>query len=217
MEISAIPRLWESAARLNALVLPSLAWAEDFARVASGDNVLGHVASNHRAGADDAPSADGYPGKNECARTDEDIFADRDLRHDERHIRLFEIMAAGAKICFLRNRGARADLNLRQTIGIGSVTQTRTIVQRQVPRHLDPGMRMYERCAVDLRAEKAQPKKPPRIQRLRSLRTKNGPADFPKSARNAIAGRPWRFVRGALRWINDLWFGHWNFETLNRR
>ena len=185
--------------------------AQDFAWVARRDDVLGNVVGDDGASADDAAGADRDPGKNERARANECIFADCDFRRSERHTWLLEIVAAGAEIRFLRNGGARADLNLGQIIGVGPIAQACPIVQGQVPRHGDPGALMHERRAVDLCIENAQPKKSPRIQRLRRPRTKKRPANFPQSARGAIGGRPGRLVGGGLRRINDLWLRHWNF------
>jgi len=171
--------------------------------------------SDDGASADDAACADRDPRKNKDARADERVFADCDLRRSERHTWLFEIVAAGAEIRFLRDRGARADLDLGQIIGIGPIAQTCAIVQRQVPGHGDAGALMHERCAVDLCIENTQPKKSPGIQRLGCPRTKEQPTNFPKGAPDAIGGRPGRLVGGGLGWINDLWLRHRNFEPAN--
>ena len=86
--------------------------ANDVTGIARGDNVFRHVPGNYRAGSDDRAWADGYAGKDKCARADERIFADRDLRCDQRHVRVIEIVASGAQVGLLRDRRTRADLDL---------------------------------------------------------------------------------------------------------
>src|SRR5438477_464512 len=48
---------------------------------------------------------------------------------------------------------------------------------------------MHERCALDLRLKHTQPKKSPRIERLRGPLTKNEPAEFPQRAQSAWPAR----------------------------
>ena len=128
-------------------------------------------------------------------------------------------MRAGAEICFLGDGGARADLNLAQTVGIGPIAETGVIVQRQVPRNRDPRALMNKRFAINLRVKNAEPEKAPLVQRFWCPCAKEEPAKFPKDAEQAITARPRRFVSGTLRRINDLFLSHGSFAGAieNRR
>ena len=117
-------------------------------------------------------------------------------------------MAAGAEIRFLRNRGARADLNFAEAVSVCAIAQTGAIVQRQVPGHGDARALMHERRAVDFRIEDAQPKKSPRIEWLRGPLTENEPAEFPERPQSALAIAPRGFERAGLIRINDLFVRH---------
>ena len=117
-------------------------------------------------------------------------------------------MASGAEINFLGDGGALADFNFAQRIGIGTVTETGTVAQSEIPRDRNPRARMHERCALDLRLKHAQPKKSPRIERLRGPLTKNEPAESPEHAQSALTVAPRGFERAGLTRLNHLFVRH---------
>ena len=117
-------------------------------------------------------------------------------------------MASGAEINFLGDGGALADFDFAQRIGIGTVTETGTVAQSEIPWDRNPRARMDEGRALYLRLKHAQPKKPPRIEWLRSPLTKNEPAEFPKRAQSPLPVAPRGFERAGLIRINDLFVRH---------
>src|SRR5437762_6407715 len=99
-------------------------------------------------------------------------------------------MASGAEINFLGDGGALADFDFAQRIGIGTVSETGTVAQSESPWDRNPRARMHERCTLDLRLKHAQPKKSPRIERLRVPLTQNEPAESPDHAERAFTVAP---------------------------
>src|SRR5437763_10332341 len=75
-------------------------------------------------------------------------------------------------------------------------------MQRQMPRNFDSRALMHEGRAVDLRAEDAQPEKPPRVKRLRCPDAEERPAESPEHTHDAIARPPRRLDRALLRGVN---------------
>src|SRR4051812_16397417 len=109
-----------------------------------------------------------------------------------------KIMATGAQINFLGNRGPSADLDLAKRVGVGPITETGPVVQDEVPRNLDPGALMDEWFAVDPGAENVEPEESPRIGRLGRPPAKEEPAKLPEQAQGAVARGPGRFLRETL-------------------
>src|SRR5207245_377038 len=100
----------------------------------------------------------------------------------------------GAEISLLRHSRARADFNFAKRISVRAIAETCAIVQRQIPRNLNPRALMDEWCALNPGVEDAEPEKPPLIERLRRPNAKNQPTKFPEHAHESLIPSPRRIV-----------------------
>ena len=165
---------------------------DDARRVADGDRVRRHVARHDRHRADDRPRPDAHPRQHERARADERILAHAHRRGLQRDVRVGEIVRAGAQVGFLRDGGARADLDLAEAVGARAVAERGAVVHGEFPGNLDARPLVDERAAVQGRAEGAQHGEPPRVHGFGGPHAEQHPGIFPQQEPHPLPTRPRR-------------------------
>ena len=84
------------------------------------------------------------------------MSADSDFGSPQRQRRIGKIMRPGAEIRFLRHRRALVDLDRAQAVGVRSVPQAGSMMQRQLPRQLDPRPLMHKGPTLQFRPKQTK-------------------------------------------------------------
>jgi hypothetical protein len=117
--------------------------------------------------------------KHERSCSDKGIVTHSYFGSNQGQMGIVEVVRPGTKVDFLGHHALPAELDLTQCIEIGTVANATLVMKRDVPRHLNSSPLMYKWGSFDFATEKAQPNKPPGIQRFWRPGAKNRPNDAP--------------------------------------